>query len=324
MRTTTPAATCWPITACGESITSAASSTPRLTGPGCMSTWRAPEAAAVDLVAGGVLAHARDERVGHPLALHAQGVDDVGLRQAVERVGDLAAERLHPARDQGRRAAHGHLCAELGEGEDVRAGHARVHDVADDPDVQAVELAEALAQRVDVQQRLGRVLVLAVAGVDDARRGPARDQLGGADVRGADHDQVRLVGGERLHRVLERLALLDGRAAGGEVDDVGGERLGGQLEARAGARGGLVEEVQDAPAAQRGDLLDLALGDLGEGLRAVEDALDAGPVEVLDGQQVPHAIAPSRLTMATSSTPSTSVTRTLTRSSREVGRFLPT
>src|SRR3954447_13718393 len=41
MRTTTPAATCWPMTACGESITSAASSTPRFTGPGCMSTWRA-------------------------------------------------------------------------------------------------------------------------------------------------------------------------------------------------------------------------------------------------------------------------------------------
>ena len=42
IRTTTPAATCWPMIACGESITSAASSTPRLTGPGCMSTWREP------------------------------------------------------------------------------------------------------------------------------------------------------------------------------------------------------------------------------------------------------------------------------------------
>ena len=39
MRTTTPASTCWPITACGESITSAESSTPRLTGPGCMRIW---------------------------------------------------------------------------------------------------------------------------------------------------------------------------------------------------------------------------------------------------------------------------------------------
>ena len=36
-----------------------------------------------------------------------------------------------------------------------------------------------------------------------------------------------------------------------------------------------VEEVQDAAAAQRRHLLDLALGDLGERLRAVQDALDA-------------------------------------------------
>ena len=42
MRTTTPAATCAVMTACGESTTSALSSTPRLTGPGCMSSWRGP------------------------------------------------------------------------------------------------------------------------------------------------------------------------------------------------------------------------------------------------------------------------------------------
>ena len=40
MRTTTPASTWAVITACGESTTSPESSTPRLTGPGCMSTWR--------------------------------------------------------------------------------------------------------------------------------------------------------------------------------------------------------------------------------------------------------------------------------------------
>ena len=52
------------------------------------------------------------------------------------------------------------------------------------------------------------------------------------------------------------------------------QRLRRQLERGARARGGLVEEVQHAPAAQRGHLLDLALGDLGERLRPVEDALD--------------------------------------------------
>ena len=51
-------------------------------------------------------------------------------------------------------------------------------------------------------------------------------------------------------------------------------------------------------------------------------------VEVVDGEQVPsHAPSPPRPDVAdraTSSSPSSSSTRTLTRSLRAVGRFLPT
>ena len=119
---------------------------------------------------------------------------------------------------------------------------------------------------------------------------------------------------------------------GADADDVGAEPLGGQLEARAGARGGLVEEVDDGAAAQRGHLLDLPAGDLGERLGAVEDPLDPGAVEVVDRDQVAgHRGAHAALILGwsagpivTSSTPSTSSTRTLTRWSCEVGRFLPT
>jgi hypothetical protein len=58
-----------------------------------------------------------------------------------------------------------------------------VREVADDPDRAALQRAELVPERVDVEQRLGRVLVLAVAGVDDRRRRPPRHQLGRADVR---------------------------------------------------------------------------------------------------------------------------------------------
>ena len=71
------------------------------------------QAAAVDLVDGGVLAQRGHVGVGHALALHPQRVDDVGLGEPVEPVLDLAAERLDPARDQRRRAADGDLGAEL-------------------------------------------------------------------------------------------------------------------------------------------------------------------------------------------------------------------
>jgi hypothetical protein len=57
-------------------------------------------------------------------------------------------------------------------------GHPRVQDVADDPDRAAVERAEPRAQRVDVEQRLRGVLVLAVARVDDRRVRPRRHERG--------------------------------------------------------------------------------------------------------------------------------------------------
>ena len=158
---------------------------------------------------------------------------------------------------------------------------------------QALERAGAALERVEVEQRLGRVLVLAVPGVDHRGARPARDQRGGAGVRRADHDRGRVVGGQRLHRVLERLALVDARAGRLDADEVGAEALGGQLEARAGAGRGLVEEVDDRAPAQRGDLLDLAPGDLGEALGAAEDALDVVAREVVDRQQMaPHARSP--------------------------------
>ena len=244
----------------------------------------------VDLVARRVLAQRRHVRFAHALVLHPQHVDDVGLAQAVERRGDVAAERLDPARDQRRRPADGDLGAHPREREDVRARDARVQHVADDPDALAVERAEPAAQRVDVEQRLRRVLVLAVAGVDDGGVGPARDELRGAGVRRADHDRGRVVGRQRLDGVLQRLALRDRRARRADRDDVGGEPLGGQLERAARARRGLVEEVHDRAPAQRGHLLDLASGDLRERRGAVEDPLDPLAVEVVDRQQVSWSV----------------------------------
>ena len=104
MRTTRPAATWSTISACGESITSADSSTPRLTGPGCIRNWRGLQAPAVDLVAGDVLPQRRHEGISlaHALVLHPQRIDDVGRRHIVEVVAHLAAEGLDVARDQGR------------------------------------------------------------------------------------------------------------------------------------------------------------------------------------------------------------------------------
>ena len=90
-----------------------------------------------------------------------------------------------PARDQASAGPATVTSAPIDlEGADAGAGDAAVGDVADDPDPLAVERAEPVEQRVDVEQRLARVLVLAVAGVDDrrprssGRPGPRRPRAG--------------------------------------------------------------------------------------------------------------------------------------------------
>ena len=132
----------------------------------------------------------------HALVLHAQDVDDVGVADRVD-VGRLLDRKL--ARQQCRRTDerapwHSHECERLHE----RASDARVQDVPDDRDVQAIEPAELLRQRiVEVEQRLGRVLVHAVAGIHHVRLGCGGDQPRRADLRVADHDHVRVVSPKR-------------------------------------------------------------------------------------------------------------------------------
>jgi hypothetical protein len=65
-----------------------------------------------------------------------------------------------------------------------------VQDVADDRDVQALDSPELRVDRVEVEQRLRRMLVLAVAGVDDVCVRDASDELRRTDVRVTDDDHV--------------------------------------------------------------------------------------------------------------------------------------
>ena len=73
--------------------------------------------------------------------------------------------------------------------------------------------AGVLADRVAVEQRLGGVLVPAVAGVDDRGVGPLGDLAGHAG-RGVAHDDgVDAHGLDGLDGVAQRLALLHRRRA---------------------------------------------------------------------------------------------------------------
>ncbi len=143
-----------------------------------------------------------------------------------------------------------------------------------------------LADGERVEQRLGGMLVRAVAGVDDAGIEDAGQEMRRAGRAVADDDEVRVQRLQVARGVLERLALLERGGLGGEIDDVGREPLLGQLEAGARAGGRLDEQVDDRLAAQGGHLLDGALADRLEGARGIEHGGDFLNRERFDVEQM--------------------------------------
>src|SRR5918912_4345304 len=107
---------------------------------------------------------------------------------------------------------------------------ARMEYVAEDGDLESVYLSLVLTDGERVEERLRRVLVRAVAGVDDCRAAHTRQLVRRAGRRMADDDQV---GGHRFEvarRVEQGLALRHARRRGADVDDVGRETFARYLE----------------------------------------------------------------------------------------------
>src|SRR5699024_9019784 len=147
---------------------------------------------------------------------------------------------------------------------DVRAGDPGVQHVTDDRDVDAVEVVaaccgvvpaadEVAANGERVEQRLGRVLVSAVPGVDDPRVDPPRggEAFGRPGGAVADDDGVGAHRLQGLGGVLQGFALGDRGSLDGEVDDVRRQPLGRRFEGDPGAGGVLEEQVDDRLAAER-------------------------------------------------------------------------
>ena len=146
-------------------------------------------------------------------------------------------------------------------------------------------LVAADGQRVE--QRLRRVLVRAVAGVDDGAFDLLRQKRHRAGRMMAHDEQVGAHGVQRHGRVDQRLALLHRGDADRHVHDVGAEPLAGQLEGGLGAGGGFEEEVdQRAPAQRRLLLLDLA-ADIDGGFGGIEEKGYILGRKALDPEKMP-------------------------------------
>jgi hypothetical protein len=209
-----------------------------------------------------VLAGGGQARAAHALVLQTQHQHRVDVLDAFfHLVEHVHAEVFHIARQQGLGRHHAHFrTAQRGQRMNLGAGDARMQHIADDGNPQVVERTLVVTQREHVEQALGRVRAAAIAGVDDmdVGRDMAGDQMPGAG-GGVAHDEH--VG---LHRrqvgdgVEQGFALALRRGVDVQVDHVGGQPFGGDLEGGAGARGVLEEDVEDGLAAQQRHFLHIA------------------------------------------------------------------
>ena len=281
-------------------------------------------------VAGRVLAHGRDVVPTPPLGLEPQQGDDIGRGQdTVEVVADRRDwPALERRRQQCGRGDQRDLGPQGGIRGDLGPGHPAVADVPHDGHSKPGEPVEArlaaterLAHGVEVEERLGGVLVPPVAGVDDHA---AVDPLGnpGRHARRAvpDDHRIHADGLDGLDGVAQGLALLDRRRSGRKREHVGGHPLGCGLERHPGPGGVLEEQGGDGAAAQGRHLGIGPATDFGEGVRHPQDLADRLGVEVVHAEQMGREGA-HRVTSSPRETPSS---ETSTISSRLVGRFFPT
>ena len=94
----------------------------------------------------------------------------VGIgKHLVDLVRNFDAEFFKLARHERARSDQRDARAELEQTENVRARDAAKQNVADDRDVQPGDASLFLADRVKIEERLRRMLVRAIAGIDHAR-----------------------------------------------------------------------------------------------------------------------------------------------------------
>ena len=151
---------------------------------------------------------------------------------------------IKPVGQQGRRGHGAHFGAQAGQQLEIGTGNAAVQDIAADRHAQTGDASLAAADGERVEQRLGRVFVAAIAGIQHRAIDLLRNKLHRARRSVADHDHVRVHGVQRQRGIQQGLALLKAGAGDAEIDHVCPQPLAGDFEAEQRA-GGVLEKGVD-------------------------------------------------------------------------------
>ena len=143
-----------------------------------------------------------------------------------------------------------------------------------------------LADGEDVEQALRRMLVGAVAGVDDAAVRCWASRCGAPGDEWRTTTTSMPIASMFLAVSMNVSPLLRLEPPGGEIDGVGAEPLGGQAEAGARPRGRLEEQVDDDLALKIVAFRIAGFANAKKRLRQIEDAIESEAVEPFEAEQI--------------------------------------
>ena len=207
-------------------------------------------------------------------------------------------------RDEGTRPEDAHLRAELPQDHAGAAGHPAVLDIADDGDPAAGQRPQHLLHGEGIQQALGGMRMMPIAGVDDTGLGVFGNQVGHASRRMPHDDVIHLHGLQGIDGVDDTLALHHRGGGDGEIGHIGAEAFGGDFEGGPGARAGFVKKRQDVPSPQRRHLLHRLPDQVFEGQRGLEEEIDLLHAERFDIEQVFASFHDASCLLSTRKSPS--------------------
>ncbi len=236
-----------------------------------------------------IFAGRRNERPVHPFILEPQHHHHVGpIQPFVHGRVRRGPQHLHLGRQQCGRRHSADLRPQRGETEHVGPGDAAVQHIAANRDHKALEPALAPADGERVEQRLRRMLMPAVAGIEHRAVDLVRDQRHRARTGVADDDDIGGHGVERHRRVDQRFALLHAGGGGRHVDDIRAQPLARDFEGQQGA-GAVFEKGIDLRHAGQAIIMfaRLALVRLRPMVRFVQQETDFPGFEIGDGQEMP-------------------------------------
>ena len=206
-----------------------------------------------------IFARRGDELPFHPFGLKTQHHGNVRtVQRSIEIVKWQCAHRLDFSGHQRGRRAQADIRAQCGQAQDVGPRDTAVQDIAANRHRQSGEiigvmppLAQGMAQGKRIQQRLCRMFVLAVAGIENRAIDLARDQFHRTARSVPDHNRIRAHRVERDRRIDQRFALLHARLRSVHVDHVSAKPLACNFKAQQRAGGIFKERVDDRQAGQQ-------------------------------------------------------------------------